>query len=92
MANKFNHYFCNIAEKLVHKLPLRTYREDRTEDYYKEKGVKRNSSKLNVVEQVEVEIMLRCLDISKSAGEDKISGTSRTKPWLMANRMVVMSG
>ena len=39
VANKFNHYFCNIVEKLVHKLPLRTYREDRMEDYYKEKGV-----------------------------------------------------
>ena len=44
------------------------------EDYYKEKGVERNSFKLNVVEQVEVDIMLRYLDISKSAGEDKISG------------------
>ena len=63
VANKFNHYFCNIADKLVHKLPLRTYREDRTVDYYKDKGVERNSFKLNVVEQVEVEIMLRSLDI-----------------------------
>ena len=62
VANKCNHYFCNIAEKLVHKLPLRTYREDRVEDYYKEKGVERNSFKLNVVEQVEVEISLRSLD------------------------------
>ena len=35
VANKLHHYFCNIAEKLVDKLPLRTYREDRVEDYYK---------------------------------------------------------
>ena len=44
------------------------------EDYYKEKGVERNSFIFNVVEQVEVENMLRSLDISKSAGDDKISG------------------
>ena len=74
VANKFNRYFCNIAEKLVDKLPLRTYREDRVQDYYKEKGIERNSFKFNVVEQLEVENMLRSLDISKSAGEDKISG------------------
>ena len=74
VANKFNRYFCNIAEKRVDKLPLRTYREDRVQDYYKEKGIERNSSKFNVVEQLEVENMLRSLDISTSAGEDKISG------------------
>ena len=74
VANKFNRYFCNIAEKLVDKLPLRTYREDRVQDYYKEMGIERNSFKFNVVEQLEVENMLRYLDISKSAGEDKISG------------------
>ena len=74
MANKFNRYFCNIAEKLVGKLPVRTYREDRVEDYYKEKGIEKNSFKFNVVEQLEVDNMLRYLDISKSAGEDKISG------------------
>ena len=74
VANKFNRYFCNIAEKLVDKLPSRTYREDRVQDYYKEKGIERNSFKFNVVEQLEVENMLRSLDISKSAGEDKISG------------------
>ena len=34
VANKFNRHFCNIAEKLVNKLPLRTYREDRVQDYY----------------------------------------------------------
>ena len=56
----------------VDKLPLRTYREDRVQDYYKEKGIERNSFKFNVVEQVEN--MLSYLDISKSAGEDKISG------------------
>ena len=44
------------------------------QDYYKEKGIERNSFKCNVVEQLEVENMLRSLDISKSAGEDKISG------------------
>ena len=33
VANKLNHYFCNIAEKLVNKLPLRTYGEDRVEDF-----------------------------------------------------------
>ena len=66
--------FCNIAEKLVDKLPLRTYREDRVEDYYKEKGIERNSFKFNVVEQLEVENMVRYIDVSKSAGEDKISG------------------
>ena len=53
---------------------MRTYREDRVQDYYKEKGIERNSFKFNVVEQLEVENMLRSLDISKSAGEDKISG------------------
>ena len=74
VANKCNRYFCNIAEKLVDKLPLRTYREDRVQDYYKEKGIERNSFKFNVVEQLEVENMLRSLGISKSAGEDKISG------------------
>ena len=74
VANTFNRYFCNIAEKLVDKLPLRIFREDRTQDYYKEKGIERNSLKFNVVEQLEVENMLRSLDISKSAGEDKISG------------------
>ena len=50
------------------------YREDRVQDYYKEKGIERNSFKFNVVEQLEVENMLRSLDISKSAGEDKKSG------------------
>ena len=50
VANKCNRYFCNIAEKLVDKLPLRTYREDRVQDYYKEKGIERNSFKFNVVE------------------------------------------
>ena len=49
------------------------HREDRVEDYYKEKGIERNSFEFNVVKQVEVENMLRSLDISKSAGEDKIS-------------------
>ena len=73
MANKCNHYFCNIAEKFVQSLPLRTYREDNVEDYYKEKRTERNSFKFNVVEQFEVENMLRSLDISKSA-EDKLSG------------------
>ena len=43
VANKFNRYFCNIAEKLVDKLPLRTYRYDRVQDYYKENGIERNS-------------------------------------------------
>ena len=71
VANKFNRYFCNIAEKLVDKLPSRTYREDIVQDYYKEKGIERNSFKFNVVEQLEVENMLRSLDISKSAGEDR---------------------
>ena len=67
--------FCNIAEKLVDKLPLRTYREDRVEGYHynKEKGIERNYFKFNVVEQLEVENMVRYLDISKSAGVDKIS-------------------
>ena len=74
MVNKCNHYLCNIPEKLVDKLPLRTYREDRVEDYYKEKDIERHSFKSNVVEQLEVENMLRSLDISKSAGEVKISG------------------
>ena len=74
VANKYNRYFCNIADRLVDKLPLATYREDRVEDYYKEKGIERNSFKFNVVEQLEVENMLRSLDISKSAGEDNISG------------------
>ena len=60
--------------KLVDTLPLRTYREDRVHDYYKEKGIERNAFKFNVIEQLEVEHMLRSLDISKSAGEDKISG------------------
>ena len=33
VANTCNDYMCNIAaEKLVDKLPLRTYREDRLED------------------------------------------------------------
>ena len=59
VANKFNRYFCNIAKKLVDKPPLRTYREDRVQDYYKEKGIERNSFKFNVVEQLEVENMLR---------------------------------
>ena len=66
MANNFNHYFCNIAEKLVDKLPLRNYREDRVDDYYKEKGIERNSFKFNVVEQLEVENMLRYLDLKIS--------------------------
>ena len=63
MANKCNHYLCNIAEKLVDKLPLMNYREDIVEDYYKEKGIEINSFKFNVVEQLEVENMLRSLDI-----------------------------
>ena len=74
MENKCSGYFCNIAEKLVEKLPLRTYREDRVEDNYKEKGIERNSFKFNIVEELEVENMIRSLDISKSAGEDEISG------------------
>ena len=74
VSNKCNRYFCSNAEKLVDKLPLRTYREDRVEDYYTGKGIERNSFKFNVVEQLEVENMLRSLDISKSAGEDNISG------------------
>ena len=74
VANTLHHNFCKIAEKFVDKLPLRTYREDRVEDYYKEKGFEINSFKFNVVEQFEVDNMLRSLDISKSAGEDKISG------------------
>ena len=74
VANKFNHYFCNIAEKLVNKLPLRTYGEDRVEDFYKGKGVERNSFKFNVVGQDEVENILKSLDVAKSVGEDKISG------------------
>ena len=68
MANTCSHYFCNIAEKVVDKLPLRTYREDTVEDYYKENGVERISFKFNVVEQFEMDIILRSPDISKSAG------------------------
>ena len=66
------YYFCNIAEKLVNKLPLRTYGEDRVEDLYKRKGVERNSFKFNVVGQDGVENILKSLDVAKSVGEDKI--------------------
>ena len=56
-----------MAEKLVHKLPLMTYKDDRVDDLYIEKGVERNSFKFNVVEQVEVENMLTVSRCPKSS-------------------------
>ena len=53
VATKFNTFFCNIADKLVNKLPTRKFDEDQITNY-KEKGVNANSFNVTVVTGEEV--------------------------------------
>ena len=73
VANKFNHFFCNIAAKLVDKLPKTDFDEDKIQAYYKEKGVSKDSFKFTVVTETEVLKLLSSLNVTKSTGCDNIS-------------------
>lgn len=73
VANKFNHFFCNIAATLVDKLPKSVFDENKIENYYKDKGVSKDSFKFSIVSEAEVLKLLSSLNVTKSTGCDNIS-------------------
>ena len=73
VADRFNNFFCNIASKLLEKLPYRRFDEDKIVEFYQKQSVKLKSFSLNVVTDTEIEKLLKSLSVSKSTGCDKIS-------------------
>jgi hypothetical protein len=73
VANKFNRFFCNIAAKLVEKLPKINFDDSNITKYYREKGVSKDSFKFTVVTEEEVLKLLLKLNVTKSTGCDNIS-------------------
>jgi hypothetical protein len=73
VANKFNNFFCNVAEKLVEKLVKRPFDKNDITKFYKENGVVANSFSFTVVTEEEVLKLLKGLNVTKSTGCDNIS-------------------
>jgi len=73
VASKFNNFFCNIASKLVEKLPKREFEEKQLLDFYQQKNVMSNSFSFTVVSEDEVFKLLSSLNTAKSTGCDNIS-------------------
>ena len=73
VANKFSQVFCNIAAKLVDKLPKTYFGEGKITEYYKDQGVNANSFNFTVVTEDEVLKLLQTLNTAKSTGCDNIS-------------------
>ena len=46
LANKFNDFFCNIADMLLQKLPKRVFDVNNIVNFYSTKGVNKDSFKL----------------------------------------------
>lgn len=72
VAEKFNSFFCNIASKLVEKLPKRQFEEQKIVDLYKDK-IQSDRFKFNVVSDDEVFKLLKDINVSKSTGCDGIA-------------------
>ena len=72
VANKFNTFFCSIADKLVEKLEKRTFDGNKLEEMYKMKRVKPNAFSFVNVNMDKVQKQLP-LNVTKSVGCDGIS-------------------
>ena len=73
VANKFNDFFCNIADTLVKKLNKRPFNLQRLIDFYKDKGVNPNAFSLTGVAVDKICEQLSSLNITKSVVYDGIS-------------------
>ena len=73
VANKFNRFFCSIADKLVEKLEKRNFDGDKLAEMYKKKRVKPNAFIFVNVGMDKVQKQLSSLNVTKSAGCDGIS-------------------
>ena len=75
VADTFNSFFCNIAKKLVEKLPNRQFNERNIFDFYQEQNLSLNTFKFTIVADKDIEKLRKSLNISKSTGCDNISAT-----------------
>ena len=73
VSERFNDFFCSIANTLVKKLPKRNLDVSKVFSFYSNKGVIQNAFKLAVVSEEVVETLLKGLNVSKSTGCDNIS-------------------
>ena len=75
LANRFNNFFCTIANSLVDKLPKvdRSSLSKKINDFYKSKDVEKNSFCLCRVNEDLVVKHLSSLNVSKATGQDGIS-------------------
>ena len=67
-ANKFNKFFCSIADKLVEKLEKRTFDGDKLAEMYKKKGVKPNAFSIVNVSREKVQKQLASLNVTSLLG------------------------
>ena len=72
VASKFNSFFCNIASKLVGKLPQRQYDQAKVDTFYHDKGTIKNSFGFTSISEGETLKLLSSLNIAKSTGHDNI--------------------
>ena len=72
VANTFNQYFCTIATKLVELLPNRIFDVQKLNVFYERKNVQSSSFHFTVVNDYDVEKLLRSLSVCKSTGCDAI--------------------
>lgn len=73
VVNKFNQFFCNVAQKLVDKLPSNTKIDIETiRNYYSKKNVVSDQFKFTKVSESEVLKMLKDINVNKATGMDNI--------------------
>ena len=73
VANKFNSFFCNIAQLLVEKLPPNDKVDyESVRNFYADKKVKCNNFKFDKVSENEVYKLLDKIDSNKATGLDNI--------------------
>ena len=74
VSNKFNSFFCNIAKKLVDKLPSgHNIKYEKVSEFYKNKGVTDDKLKLKKMSEDEICKLLNKLNVAKATGHDGLS-------------------
>ena len=75
LANKFNDFFCNVANSLVEKLPKfdRSRLSEKLNIFYRSRHVEKNDFQFKRVNDDTINKLLNSLNTSKATGHDQIT-------------------